>query len=214
MGHRPRGLQRRRQRVGVLLARPVALARVPLGRRRPRRDLRRQAAALLRARAVERARSDPEGAALRTDQQRGQSRRGREGILLLRRQHAHALVHEVPVQVSAAGVPLSRPHRHQPWQVEGSVRVRAARHGRIRRGPVLRRVRGIRQGRSGRRPDPHRGSQPRARVRQASRPADPVVPQHVVVGRRHAQAIAARRRRCHDPGVTPRPRRLLAVVRG
>ena len=47
-------------------------------------------------------RPDPQGAPVRPDQQRGQSRRGREGVLLLSRQHADALVHEVPVQVSAA----------------------------------------------------------------------------------------------------------------
>ena len=34
----------------------------------------------------------------------GESRRGREGVLLLPRQHADALVHEVSLQVSAAGV--------------------------------------------------------------------------------------------------------------
>ena len=108
VGHGPRGLQPRRQRLGLLLPRPVALARLPLGRGRPRRHLRRQAAPVLRARAVERARPDPQGAAVRADQQRGQSRRGRQGVLLLRRQHADALVHEVPVQVSAAGVSVSR----------------------------------------------------------------------------------------------------------
>ena len=64
-------------------------------------DLRRQAGALLRARAVERPGSDPQGAPLRPDQQRGQPRRGREGVLLLPRQHADPLVHEVPLQVSA-----------------------------------------------------------------------------------------------------------------
>ena len=36
----------------------------------------------------------------------GNPLRGREGILLLRRQHAHALVHEVSLQVSPSGVPL------------------------------------------------------------------------------------------------------------
>ena len=39
--------------------------------------------------------------AVRADQQRGQSRRGREGVLLLPRQHADALLHEVSLQVSA-----------------------------------------------------------------------------------------------------------------
>ena len=51
-------------------------------------------------------RPDPEGAAVRADQQRGQPRRGRQGVLLLPRQHADALVHEVPVQVPAGGVSL------------------------------------------------------------------------------------------------------------
>ena len=114
VGHGPRGLQRRRQRLGLLLPRPVPLARLPLGRGRPRRHLRRQAAAVLCAGAVERARPDPEGAPVRADQQRGQPRRGRQGVLLLHRQHADALVHEVSVQVSAAGVPVPRPGRDEP----------------------------------------------------------------------------------------------------
>ena len=46
---------------------------------------------------------------------RGQPRRGRQGVLLLPRQHADALVHEVPLQVPAARVPVraiwSRPTR-------------------------------------------------------------------------------------------------------
>ena len=57
---------------------------------------------LLRARAVERAGPDPQGTAVRPDQPRGQPRRGRQGVLLLPRQHADALVHAVPVQVPAA----------------------------------------------------------------------------------------------------------------
>ena len=60
---------------------------------------------VLRAGAVERQRPDPQGAPLRPDQQRGQSRRGREGVLLLSRLDADALVHEVSVQVPAAAFP-------------------------------------------------------------------------------------------------------------
>ena len=41
VGHRARGLQRRRHRLGILPARPRALARLPLGRGRHRRHLRR-----------------------------------------------------------------------------------------------------------------------------------------------------------------------------
>ena len=72
------------------------------------------AAALLRPGPVERQGPDPQGAPLRPDQQRGQPRRGRQGILLLPRQHADPLVHEVSVQVPPGGLPLRRPRRDQP----------------------------------------------------------------------------------------------------
>ena len=58
--------------------------------------------------AVERQGSHPQGAPLRADQQRRQSRRRRQGILLLSRQHADPFLHEVSVQVSAECVPLRR----------------------------------------------------------------------------------------------------------
>ena len=51
---------------------------------------------------------DPQGAALRIDQQRREPRRGCEGVLLLPRQHADALVHEIPLQVPPGGVSLRR----------------------------------------------------------------------------------------------------------
>ena len=102
------------RRLELLHPRPGALARLSLGRRRPGRHLGRPAAALLRAGAVERPGPDPQGAAVRPDQQRGQPRRGREGVLLLPRLDADALVHEVPLQVSAGGVSLRRPRRDQP----------------------------------------------------------------------------------------------------
>ena len=95
VGNGPRGLQRERRRLEFLHPRPGPLARLSLGRRRAGRHLRRQAAPLLRAGPVEREGSDPQGAALRIDQQRGQPRRGCEGVLLLPRQHADPLVHEV-----------------------------------------------------------------------------------------------------------------------
>ena len=52
-------------------------------------------ASVLRARVVERRRRDPQGAAVRPHQRRGEPRRGRQGVLVLPRQHADALVHEV-----------------------------------------------------------------------------------------------------------------------
>ena len=95
------------------------------------------ATAVLCAGVVERARPDPERAPVRAHQQRGEPRRGCQGILLLPRQHADALLHEVPLQVPAAGVSLPRPDRNQPETVAGRVRVRAARHRHISRRPLL-----------------------------------------------------------------------------
>src|SRR5207248_2645129 len=65
MGQRSRGLQPRRDRLGLLPARPRALARLSMERRRTGRDLRPPPAHLLRAGAVEPPRSDSEGAAVR-----------------------------------------------------------------------------------------------------------------------------------------------------
>ena len=66
--------------------------------------------------------------------------------------------------------------------------VRAARHRRVRRGPVLRRLRRVRQGRSGGRPHPHHGPQPRPRGGAPPPPADALVPEHVVLGRGRDEA--------------------------
>src|ERR1044072_1745460 len=49
-------------------------------------------------------RSDPQRAAVWPDRQRGEPRRRREGVLLLRGLHAHALLHEIPLQIPAGGV--------------------------------------------------------------------------------------------------------------
>jgi diguanylate cyclase (GGDEF)-like protein/PAS domain S-box-containing protein len=69
VGHGPGGLQRRRRRVvAYFSARPGSLARLPVGRGRARRGLRRRRAAVLRPRAVERERPDPQGAAVRSHQ--------------------------------------------------------------------------------------------------------------------------------------------------
>ena len=75
--------------------------------------------------------------------------------------------------------------------VARGVRVRAARYRHLRRRPLLRRVRRVRQGGSGGRAGPHHRPQSRAGGGPAARPADAVVPQHLVVGRGRAQAVAA-----------------------
>ena len=72
------------------------------------RHLRRAAAPVLRARAVERPRSDPQGACIRAHRQPGQPRRGREGVLLLPRRHALPQLDALPLQVSAGRVPVWR----------------------------------------------------------------------------------------------------------
>ena len=77
--------------------------------------------------------------------------------------------------------------------VARGVRVRAARYGRVRRQPVLRRVRGVREGGPGRRPRPNHRAQSRAGSGAAARAADAVVPEHVVVGRGRSRS-----RRCGE----------------
>ena len=57
--------------------------------------------------------------------------------VLLRRQHADPLVHEVSLQVPAAGISLPGPDRDQPRAIAGRVRIRTARYGRVRRRPVF-----------------------------------------------------------------------------
>ena len=77
---------------------------------------------------------------------------------------------------------------------QARARVRAAGHRRVRRQPLLRRLRRIRQGRARGPADPDHRGQPRPRGGAAARAADAVVPQHLVAeGRRlEAGAEAAR----------------------
>ena len=212
VGDGPRGLQRGRQRLGLLLARPVPLPGLPVGRGRPRRDLRRQAAPVLRPRPLERAGPHPQGARVRPHQQRGEPRRGRQGVLLLPRLDADPLVHEVPLQVPAARVPLPGPPRDEPGADAGGARVRAPRHGDLRRRPVLRRLPRVRQGGTGRHPDPRVGPQPRQGGGPAAAPSDAVVPEHLVVGRRGREAGPPRERR-GDRGLPSRAGRVHALLR-
>ena len=84
------------------------------------------------------------------------------------------------------------PQRAFPVRASSSRRTAAAarqdpefelrRHRRLRRQPLLRRVRRVREGIARRHPDPHHGRQPRPSRGAAARAAHGVVPQHVVVG--------------------------------
>ena len=78
-------------------------------------------------------------------------------------------------------------------------RVRAPRHGRLRRRPLLRRVRRVREGAAGGHPRPDHGLQPRSRAGLAARAADDLVPQHLVVGRRGDRGRCSSRPRCSAP---------------
>jgi hypothetical protein len=113
---------------------------------------------------------DPEGAPLRLDRRGGQSRRGREGVLLLPRYTAR--------------------RGESPPQPPGS-RVRAARDRRVRREPILRRHGRVRQGGDGRQPDPDHGHEPRVRAGAASPPAHTLVQELVVLGCRGAAPAPA-----------------------
>ena len=107
MGHRARGLQRRRRRLGLLPARPRPQPRLPLGRGRPRRLLRRPAAAVLRARAVERPRPDPQGAPVRPDRTaRATTARTSRSCYYYLDATPTPLLHEDALQVPAGGVSL------------------------------------------------------------------------------------------------------------
>ena len=102
-----------------------------------------------------------------------------------------------------AAFPYDDLHRRERPARQARPRVRAARHRRVRRRPLLDRRGRLRQGRSHRRDHGDPGHQRRTRRRHAPRAADGVVPQHVVVGRRRAQA-AARTPRA-DGAVVDRP---------
>jgi len=209
LGHGAGGLLRARHRLGVPVARPRPLARVPLERGRDRGDLRSTPDPLLRARALERTGPDPEGANLRAHRQRGEPRRGREGALLLPRLDADALVHADALQVPAARVPLRGAARREPPPDAEGPRVRALGHGAPRGRALLRRVRRIREGRPGRPARPDRGVQPRAGA-GAARPApDPLVPEHLELERREEAAVAPR----GVEGPRPRPARHRGRVR-
>ena len=94
--------------------------------------------------------------------------------------HADPLVHEVPLQVPPGGLSLRRPGGDEPRAEPQRNGVRAARHRRLRRRPVLRRVRGVCQGRRRGHPREDHGGQPGTGRGRAAPPADAVVPERLV----------------------------------
>ena len=208
MGNGARGLQRGRQRLGLLPARPGAVARLSLERRRHRRHLRSPSVDLLRARIVERAGPDPEGAAVRAHRKRGQSRRGRQGVLLLSGQHADALVHEVSATsirsvrsptsssskrtVAAAGTSRSSSWPTRACSPTTAISMSSSSTRRPARNDILIRITAINRA---------------SRRRTAPCAADDLVPQHVVVGTRDVTPGAAAGRQPRASRVARAPSR-------
>ncbi len=73
---------------------------------------------------------------------------------------------------------------HEPRARPRQTRIRTARHGRVRSGPLLRCLRRIRQGVTGGHAHPDHRAQPRAGAGDASAAAHALVSQRLVVGRR------------------------------
>ena len=161
---------------GTTSRRSRALAGLPLGRGRDRRDLRDHLSGSASALALWNER-DPilKERLFGLTRAAGQSRRGREGVLLPRR-HADPFLHEVPLQVSAGRLSLralveenaGRPEEPEFELVDTGV-FDASRYFDVDRG--------IRQGRHRRRPDAAHRIQPRPRFR----PAPPGFPGHRVI---------------------------------
>ena len=198
VGHRARGLLRRRRRLGLLPLRPVARPRLPVGRGRPGRHLRPLRLPQPRRRAVERPGPDPQGAAVRADQRRGQPRRGRQGVLVGARRHARR----------TPGCAGSTATRRPSSRTSSCAQANAAR-GRDEREYELADTGVLDDDRffdvtvtyakaaPGRLCDRDRGHQPRPRPGAAAPAAAGLVPQHLGLGPRRPppDAAAARRAR-------------------
>ena len=192
VGHGPGGLQRRRQRMGLPAPRSRAIPGLPVGGGRPGRVLRRPPAAVPEPGAVERARPDPEGTGFRAHRSAGQPRRGREGVLVVPGRPAQPRVEPVALPLSAGGVPVPGAHRRQRPPGPLPARVRADGHRRVRRRQVLDHRGALREGRPGRPAHDDPGHQRRAGGRQHPRAAHRLVPQHLGLGCRRAQAWPVR----------------------
>ena len=212
MGDGAGGLLGGRQLLGVFPARPGPEPGLPLGRRWPAGHLRRPVPPRLRARAVERARSDPQRAAVRPHRTGRQPRRGRQGAVLLPRLDADPHLPQSAAQVSPGGLPLRAPAGGEPPTRQGPGRVRARQYGGVRRGSLLRRGHRVREGLTRRRARPDLRCQSRGRAGGDPRAADPVVSQHLGLGpeRRQlpAQAGAVARGLPGDPRRARDARRL------
>ena len=120
VGHGPRGLQPGRGGVGLPAARSRPVPRLPVGRGRAGRVLRRRAAAVPGPGPVERPRPDPEGAGLRADRRAGQPRRGRQGVLVVPGRDPQPRLEPVALPLPAGRVPVPGPDRRQRARATGT----------------------------------------------------------------------------------------------
>ena len=221
VGHGARGLQRRRRRLGLLPARSRALAAYRwnedgLAGICDDRQTFCFALALWNG-----ARPDPQGAHVRASP----APEGNHGEDV--KEYCGTSTRRRPTPGCAGATTIRR--RAFPYddlstrtrrRGRDDARVRAARHRRLRRGPLLGRDRRLRQGRARRHLHPRSPSTNRGPERgDAARAADAVVPQHLVVGAaatgrvptiaapRAARARAPSTRRCGTPGARRRRRR-------
>ena len=216
MGNRARGLQSRWHRLGRFRSRPVAQPRLPLERRRPRRHQRRASTPVLFARPVERQGPDPQGAHVRTDRQPGQSRRRRQGVLLLPRCHTQPQLDALPVQVSAGGISVRAAGQGERAALAAGAAVQSAGFGRIHGRPLLRRRGALCQSQPRRNSHPRHCHQSRPGGGAAASAAANVVSQRLVVGRPGGQACPAQhspaqRRELGGPGRSSDAGHLLSV---
>ena len=135
MGHGPRGLQRRRRRLELLQPRPGALARLPLGRGRPRRASRDDQQRLCFALALWNG-NDPilkERLFGLTNSEGNHGEDVKEYYFYLDATPTHSYM-QVPLQVPAGGVSrTTTSSRPTAAASRDGARVRAARHRRLRR---------------------------------------------------------------------------------
>ena len=140
MGHGARGLQRRTATPGTIFPHDHARSRAyRWGEDGIAGFSDDQQRWCLGARAVERARPDPQGAAVRPDQRGGQSRRGRQGALLLPRRHADAIpTCGCSTNIRRRAFPYARAGRRRTAR-RGTrrARIRADRHRRLRRATAI-----------------------------------------------------------------------------
>ena len=133
--------------------------------------------------------SDPEGTPVRPDQPTGQSRRGRQGALLLPRRGAEPRLPEDALQVDPGSLSVSvADRRERASQRREEARIRTDRHRAVRSGSLLRRRSGICQGSAKRHPDACHRTQSRPRHGADPHSAAGLVSQYVELERRDRPA--------------------------